>query len=563
MRSRTILGLIGIWAIVSCVACNKDNGKEKPSDGEIVSKTTVTFGSSRYVNGLLRSFALKAGDEVALEHVASGERSVASPVTVGSNSSMFLFDLKKPATGDLLLGYYPVSANITVQASGVGFSFPAAQDGTDFDPMYLGTTKNSGSAYAGNTVILSPMSAIVQAMVQKGLYSVVKAELKGNEGEGISGNVTYDFEQQVVVEGSGKTITVTPASPLDCSSEAQTIPVILPPVNFKSGFTITYTLSDGETIEYVTKDPVSLAPGAIMNTNPASSGRQLLACGGGRVYLIDEKLASATGDYKSGLLWTWIAREHASEIGRSIADDDHIDDAKPVDGNKNILVTSSNGWAALVEIETGKVLWSAKGIANAHSAEVLPNGRIAVAVSDGGDVVKIYNRSTPDTPLASYSLKSAHGVVWSEKMQRLYAIGATSVQIYKLKNWDGGAPELELERTESSSGFVSGLHDMTLVDENTLIMGGNKAALYDMNTRAFTSLPHFSSYAGVKSINYNPSTGEAYYTYAWNGNSEGAFAWSTHTIRYTDDIFANDGGVDKKTIKVNDINMYKVRVFNW
>lgn len=563
MKSRRILCLIGVLAVVSCVACNKDNGDEKPSGGEIVSKTTVTFGSSRYVSGLMRSFALKESDQVALVHVASGERSLASPVTAGSSSSMFLFGLKKPAKGDDLVGYYPSSENVTVQASGVSFSFPAVQDGTDPQILYVGSTKNSGSAYAGNAVVLSPMSAVVQALVQKGSYSVVKAELKGNGGEGISGNVTYDYEAQAVVEGSGKTVTVTPAAPLDCSKEARTIPIILPPVNFKSGFTITFSLSNSKTAEYVTNEEVSITPGMLFSTNPASSGRQLLACGGGRVYLIDEKLASAAGDYKSGLLWTWIAREHASEIGRSIADDDHIDDAKPVDGNKNIIVTSSGGWAALVEIETGKVLWSAKGISNAHSAEVLPNDRIAVAVSDGVDAVKIYNRSTPNTVLASYYLKSAHGVVWSEKMQRLYAIGGTSVQIYKLKNWNTSSPELELERTESSSGFVSGLHDMTLVDENTLVMGGNKAALFDMNTRTFTSLPHFSSYAGVKSINYNPVTGEAYYTYAWSGYSEGAFAWSTHTIRYTDDVYADDGGVDKKTIKVNDINMYKVRVFNW
>ena len=44
--------------------------------------------------------------------------------------------------------------------------------------------------------------------------------------------------------------------------------------------------------------------------------------------------------------------------------------------------------------------------------------------------------------------------------------------------------------------------------------------------------------------------------------SEGNFTWSTHTIRYTDAV-QTGGGKDKKTITVDDIDMYKVRVLVW
>ena len=561
MRIRTLLYFLPALVLALCVSCQKDP-KEGGSGSAPVGKTTVNFGTGRYMNGIARPFSLKTGDEVALVHAVSGEQSVAKPVSTGDNTSVYLFNLKKPSKGDVLVGYYPAAAGVSVGSDAVTLPFPEVQNGLNVDPIYVGSTKNTGDTYAGNSITLTPMTSLVVAQVQKGPYLVTKAEFRGNGGEGIAGTLTLDPVTMKVTGGTETTITVTPTEQVDCSLQARTIPILVPPMTFPSGFTITFTLSDGTTAEFTTSESVEFTPTTVFYTNPASSGRQLLAVGGGRVYLINEKLASATGNYKDGLLWTWVARDHATEIGRSISEDDHMDDAKPVDNNKNILVTSSNGWAALVEIETGKVLWSAIGISNAHSAEVLPGGRIAVAVSDGVDQVKLYNRSTPNSALASYPLKSAHGVVWSEKTQRLYAIGGTSVQIYKLKNWES-SPELELERTVSSSGFVTGLHDMTLVDENTLVMGGNQAALFNLTSQSFTSLPHFSSYAGIKSININSATGEAYYTYGWSGHSEGDFAWSTHTIRYTDDIYANDGGIDKKTIKVDDINMYKVRVFTW
>ena len=179
------------------------------------------------------------------------------------------------------------------------------------------------------------------------------------------------------------------------------------------------------------------------------------------------------------------------------------------------------------------------------------------------DAVKLYSRKTSNVEIGSYPLNSAHGVVWSDKTQRLYAIGGTTLQIYQLLNADTSAPSLKLERTVATGGYVSGLHDMTAVDENTLVLAGNKAALLNLTTLQFTQLTHFNGFAGIKSLNYNPSTGEAYYTYGWEGHSEGSYDWSTHTIRYTNDVFANDGGVDKKTIKVSDINMYKARVFRW
>lgn len=545
--------LLSVLLVFSVLACQKDPGASSAA----VTKTTVTFATDRYVNGSLKPFALAAGDKVTLMHPASGEVSTATPITPGTAASSFLFNLTKPAKGDVVVGYWPFGEKVTAAGSAITFPFPSQQNGTDRKSFYLGSMRCSGASE--HFMTLRPMSSLVLAQVQKGAYTVKTAVLTA---PGIAGTMTYD-PATGSMKGSADAITVTLASPLDCSSEAQVVPVLVPPMTLPEGFTITFTLSDGNTSKFSTTERVTFEPGGTYSTDPASSGRQLLACGSGKVYLIDEKIASAAGTYESALLWTWTASAHSSEVGQTLRADDHIDDCKPVDGNKNILLTSSHGWAALVDLATGKVLWSATGITNAHSAEVLPGGLIAVAVSTGVDAVKLYSRKTSNVEIGSYPLNSAHGVVWSDKTQRLYAIGGTTIQIYQLLNADTSAPSLKLERTVATGGYVSGLHDMTAVDENTLVLAGNKAALLNLTTLQFTQLTHFNGFAGIKSLNYNPSTGEAYYTYGWEGHSEGSYDWSTHTIRYTNDVFANDGGVDKKTIKVSDINMYKARVFRW
>lgn len=95
-------------------------------------------------------------------------------------------------------------------------------------------------------------------------------------------------------------------------------------------------------------------------------------------------------------------------------------------------------------------------------------------------------------------------------VQRLYAIGGTTLQEYSLVDWDGSNPSLRLESSYSTTGNVAGLHDMTLISEDEIILAGIN---------------------GMKSINYNPSTGEAYYTYAAAGTSEGGYDWSSHKVR--------------------------------
>ena len=160
----------------------------------------------------------------------------------------------------------------------------------------------------------------------------------------------------------------------------------------------------------------------------------------------------------------------------------------------------------------------------------------------------------PGSSSAEWALGVA--VVWNETTQRLYAIGGQSLQIYKLKDWETAAPSLELEKTVQTP--QGGLHDMSYVNSNTLCIGGRRAYLYDIGANQFTEMTLFAASTAIKSINYNDETGELWYTDSTN--PEGSQSWSTQTIRYSTD---KNASTETRTIKVPDLDMYKVRVMNW
>lgn len=168
------------------------------------------------------------------------------------------------------------------------------------------------------------------------------------------------------------------------------------------------------------------------------------------VYMIDAGLADET-TYKDAVTWSWDATEAAAVLGLDKSRCNHLDDCKPVDNGKKLLCTSSYNWCVLLDIATKEVLFHTTATPNAHSAELLPGNRIVVACSEGSGAgnnsVQLYDISQPNRILYQSALGSAHGVVWNETTQRLYAIGGQSLQIYKLKDWETATPSLELEKT--------------------------------------------------------------------------------------------------------------------
>ncbi|WP_375395974.1 DUF6528 family protein [uncultured Sphingomonas sp.] len=125
----------------------------------------------------------------------------------------------------------------------------------------------------------------------------------------------------------------------------------------------------------------------------------------------------------------------------------HIDDCKPVNDGRDLLVTASTGATVLIERATGKVLFRAK-TPMAHSAALLPGGMIAVALSinPAGDRLELYDSRKNETPLQSLPLPSGHGAVWDAQRARLFTLSHDLVQAFRLDRTAQGLHLIETAR---------------------------------------------------------------------------------------------------------------------
>ena len=547
-----------------CTAClgagcsNDDSYKTS----ELAAKVTLTL--SKYYNdqGATSLVTWKTSDKGAVFAAGHGasQPSYAAPILSGSQRSLFLFTVDAPAHADAtLVGFYPSDAALTCEGNTLKAVIPTAQSGS-ITPCLVGKATARANSYEGFDIELKQLFCTMYVSVKKGNYSISKAVVKANGGEAIAGDISIGIDEWSA-GASAQTITVTPPSPIDCTGEARLIPVMIAPVTLSQGYTVTLTDTDGHSFSVGSTDAVTLVAGDKIETDDARSTEvtELIFCGDNMVYMIDAGLADETG-YKNAVTWSWDATAAASTLGLAASRCNHLDDCKPVDNGKKLLVTSSYNWCVLLDIATGQVLFHTTAAPNAHSAELLPDNRIAVACSEGSDSnnnkVQVYDIARPNLVLFQSELSSAHGVVWNETTQRLYAIGGQSLQIYKLKDWATSTPSLELEKTVQTP--YGGLHDMSPVNPNTLCIGGRRAYLYDSGDNQFTEMTLFASSTAIKSINYNDDTGELWYTDSTI--PEGSQTWSTQTIRYATD---RNGSAATRTIKVPDLDMYKVRVMSW
>lgn len=274
---------------------------------------------------------------------------------------------------------------------------------------------------------------------------------------------------------------------------------------------------------------------------PGSSARELIICGWDEVFILDLNREPAQK------VWSWKA-ENRPELPEAMRQKFRTtDECKPVDGGKRILITSSSDGVALVERSTGKVVFygSAGG---AHSAEMLPGGRIAVAASTSksprNNSLVLFDILKSDQPLFQTELVSGHGVVWDSKRKLLWVLGLDHLRSYKLVNWQSDQPKLEMTneyRLPDTSG-----HDLSPVLGTGFlaVTTGRQAFLFDRDQRTFRPHPRLANVKDVKCITVNPLTGQLVWTEADPG------FWWTETLQ-----FANP---DRK-IELKGERLYKAR----
>lgn len=268
---------------------------------------------------------------------------------------------------------------------------------------------------------------------------------------------------------------------------------------------------------------------------------EIIACGDDQVIVIDRK-ASDRENIK--VLWSWKVSD---------ADDLPVayqklliptDECKPVDGTKKILITSSGGGVVLVDRKSKKSLFYAHS-PMAHSAEILPNNRVVIALSthSDGNSLEVYDLKGSEKVIFKDSLYSGHGVVWMNKMKSLFALGYNELRRYSLKNWDTDKPELLLE--EKWTLPDNGGHDLISISDTKLLITTTKSIwIFNIPGKEFSPFELLKQMGNIKSVNYNESTEELVYT-------KGEISWWTHNIYCIN---------PDKTLIIPGINLYKARV---
>jgi len=244
---------------------------------------------------------------------------------------------------------------------------------------------------------------------------------------------------------------------------------------------------------------------------------ELILCGAEEVFILAVGMETATASQK---VWSWRAADCPdipAALERAFRS---TDDCKPVEGGTKILVSSSSGAVALVERRTGRALFHA-AVPNAHSIELLPQGRIAAAASvseaPAGNRVTVFDIARSQ-PLASDRLVSAHGLVWDNRRALLWALGNDELRAYRLIEKPDNRLELELHRQiklPESNG-----HDLVPVagDRLLFISTGSRCWLFDRQTQEIVPHPQLGDAARIKSFSMHPATGRMAYVQAEGTN---------------------------------------------
>jgi hypothetical protein len=222
--------------------------------------------------------------------------------------------------------------------------------------------------------------------------------------------------------------------------------------------------------------------------------------------------------------WSWRAKGRADLPAEFRSLFNTTDDCKPFEGGSKILITSSGGAVAFVDRAADRVRFYGRAT-NAHSADLLPGGRVAVAASQDpkgkGDRLIVFDLARSNLELWIEELPHGHGVVWDEQRNVLWALADADIRVFELRDWQSSAPKLQ--RVALVPLPERGGHDLSVVSGTPFlaVSTGNRCWLFDRDARTFRPHPELGDKASVKSISHHPVQGSLAYVQA-----EGKNWWS-------------------------------------
>ncbi len=283
-----------------------------------------------------------------------------------------------------------------------------------------------------------------------------------------------------------------------------------------------------------------LAAAVVASCSPYGENH-VAVCGGKEVKIIDMEKSQGTALHE---VWSWHIDSPTEGLPAEYAEYlNPLDECKFVDGNRKLLLTSSHSGVVLLDLKSKKNLFYAR-VPMAHSADLLPNDRVAVALSTHkqGNSLEIYDISQPEKVLWRDSLYSGHGAVWHAERESLYALGYDVLREYKLKDWHSDTPSLELKQSWPIP--VKSGHDLVKVDAERMLVSGHEGVYwFDVESGEYLPFEPLAETVNVKSVNYNARSGRLVYTKAEE-------SWWTHHIYQENPT---------KVITIDSMNIYKVR----
>lgn len=211
--------------------------------------------------------------------------------------------------------------------------------------------------------------------------------------------------------------------------------------------------------------------------------------------------------------WTW-------DVSKSGLPPEHRDwfncptEIKPVYNGECVLIVS-NGGIGLIRLADHRMIWyAASGGGFPHSAEVLPDGNIAVACSTSntpaGDKLKIYQVDYEHFPateaVAVYPLKSGHNVVWDRKNKVLWATAYTTLNRYAYGRKEG-RPALTLQEAIPLPDRAEDPHDLFPVygEQKLWLTTSDRLYKFDPKHRSFEKMAVAGDLHHLKSVSSGPA----------------------------------------------------------
>lgn len=247
-------------------------------------------------------------------------------------------------------------------------------------------------------------------------------------------------------------------------------------------------------------------------------GNELIICGADEVFILD---LDQRVDGNPQKVWSWRAAGQSGLPEHMLHKFNSTDECKAVAGGTKILITSSGDGVALINRQTNALEFYATA-PNAHSADLLPGQRIAVAASHKedlpGDRLIVYDLNEPENELCSDELSWGHGAYWDESRNTLWALSNSHIQAYALADWD--SPRPSLQRIATIELPERGGHEFNPMPDGSslLISTSQHCWLFDLDRRNFTPHPDLGETAKIKSIAVHPHSGQLAYVQGEGGN---------------------------------------------